>query len=77
MAEYADQSLSSLFSRSRTSGHEPLLPGTSSSLIFALIRCTLFLDGLAAQIPLAILPPVVRPERVTKEFEAFLPGVPD
>ena len=30
-----------------------------------------------AQIPLAILPPIMRPERVTKEFEAFLPGVPD
>ena len=35
------------FSRARTSSQAPLLPGTSSSLIFALTRCTLCLDGLA------------------------------
>jgi hypothetical protein len=47
IGEDADQPPKSRFNRVRTSGKAPLFPGVSTPLTFAVIRCTLFFDGLA------------------------------
>src|ERR1700730_3357621 len=47
MGEVSSPTAKRRFRRVRTFGHALLLPGVSRSLTFVLIRCTLFLDGLA------------------------------
>jgi hypothetical protein len=53
------------------------LPGTSSSPIFTLTRCTLLLDGLAPKVPATFIGKVARSQCVAKEVEAFTPGILD